>query len=549
MESFSDLWARLPLVRVAIPFVAGMLVAQAMTSMYIFSSLWLTLLCIGFCLIFMGFTIPVRPEKAGGWNSIAGVSLLLLAFVLGFVRYTLGYNQAKQAVPEDNTFVSGTLTIDPQEKARTWALTLRLDDGSQLMVYADKRDWPTERTWTKGERMRVWVSKARPTCPTLPDPNDKEGQFNFYRSYLFFNGVTATCFTPSECCIADSSSKTGSLWREQREMLRREIHWKYGELLDEETASIVEAMTMGEKSGIDRQVKAAFSEAGISHLLALSGFHLSILLTILNLLLMRSWLPMSWQRWMVIVVVPVVWIYTLLVGAPASLVRAAIMCTLLQLSMAWGWTNQLPQSLAAAAIVMLAVKPLMLMQVGFQLSFASMLGIGCIGLPVMRWWKDNSGFWDWHRLLARKHCANTVDAVVAVVVITVAASLFTMPLVAFHFGRMPMLSILSNLGASALSVMLMWGVVIWWLCHLAPPLLPFISMALGWMVQALTGWAEWIAGLPFASVKTRITEWQLLPLYAGLFALLSYPRMRKSAPLFIFLLSLIAFALLRIAGI
>lgn len=549
MESFSNLWARLPLVRVAIPFVAGMLVAQVMTSMYIFSSLWLTLLCCGFCLIFIGFTLPVRPEKAGGRNSLAGISLLLLAFVLGFARYTFGYNQAKQAVPKDNTFVSGSLTTNPQEKARTWALTLRLDNGSQLMVYADKKGWPTESAWTTGDRVKVWVSKPRPTCPTLPDPNDKEGQFTFFRSYLFFNGVTATCFTPSECCMADSSRQEHSLWQEQMETLRQEIHWQYFETLDKETASMVEAMTMGEKSGIDRQVKAAFSEAGISHLLALSGFHLGILLTILNLLLMRSWLPLSWRRRMIIIVVPVVWIYTLLVGAPPSLVRAAIMCTLLQLSMALGWTNQLPQSLAAAAIVMLAVKPLMLMQVGFQLSFASMLGISCMGLPLLEWWQEHSKEWAWHRRLWRWHCAGILGAIVSVTVITVAASLFTMPIVAYHFGRVPLFAVLSNLGASALSVMLMWGVVIWWLCHLWSPILPFASIGLGWVANALTDWAQWVASLPFASVETRITEWQLIPIYTGMLSLLSYPRIRGSAPLFIFLISLIAFALLRLYGI
>ena len=558
--TFTELLDRMPLVKLAVPFIAGMLLARCVMDVWAVSEalLWgagfVLCLCV-FAAFYAGKVAEgkAHQQTAAGWPvMVFGTSFNLLMVVAGFLLFTHAYRSSGDKVPIEGCAVEGVLTGVPQEKAKTWAVSIRLDNGGDLLAYVAKDQWRSDWPWEAGRRVNLTPFYVRPTCPSVPDTSDTSGQFSSYRSYLFYKGVVATCYVfPGGCTLLDTLAATEREqdWTLRAARLRNTMHRLYHEAFEAQTASVVEAMTIGEKASLDRQLKADFATAGISHLLALSGFHLSILLTILNVLLMRFWLPLRLRRTCVLLLIPVVWVYTFFVGAPASLVRAAVMCTLLQVSMAFAWTTQMPNSLAAAALIMLAINPLSLMQVGFQLSFASMLGIACIAQPCMKRW------WDWReekwtsgmdRRWWKAATLSLLGFLLSGVIVTVAASLFTLPLVAFHFGRVPLLSVLSNLLASVLSLLIMWGVVIWWLCTLTGVGTHVVEGGIEWLAGALTGWAERVAGLPLASVSFELQVWELIPLYATLFAALAFSVERRISLLYVCLLSLLAFFLMQL---
>ena len=558
--TFTELLDRMPLVKLAVPFIAGMLVARCVMDVWMVSEalLWIVVfvLCLSVFAAFYAGKVAERKahkQTAAGWPvMVFGVSFNLLMVVAGFMLFTHAYRSSVGKVPQEGCAVEGVLTGVPQEKAKTWAVSVRLDSGSELLAYVAKDQWRGDWPWEAGRRVSLTPFFVRPTCPSLPDSSDVSSHFSSYRSYLFYKGVVATCYVfPGGCTLLDTlaTAERGRDLPFRASLLRNTMHRLYHEAFETQTASVVEAMTIGEKASLDQQLKADFSTAGISHLLALSGFHLSILLTILDVLFMRFWLPLHLRRACVLLLIPVVWVYTFFVGAPASLVRAAVMCTLLQVGMAFAWTTQMPNSLAAAALIMLAINPLSLMQVGFQLSFASMLGIACIAQPCMERW------WDWREEkwtsgMGRRRWQAVVLGPLGVllsgVIVTIAASLFTLPLVAFHFGQVPLLSVLSNLLASFLSLLIMWGVVIWWLCTLTGVGTHVVEGGIEWLVGALTGWAERVAGLPLASVCFELQVWELIPLYAALFAALAFSVARRMSLLYVCLLSLLAFFLMQL---
>lgn len=138
--------------------------------------------------------------------------------------------------------------------------------------------------------------------------------------------------------------------------------------------------------------------------------------------------------------------------------------------------------------------------------------------------------------------------VVVACLITVAASVMTLPLVAYHFGRVPLLSVLANVPGSLLSVLLMWGIVAWWLLGWIAPVAAWLSGLLDWTASALVSWAQWVAGMPCASVDISLSAWELVPVYAFIFALLSYRLVRRPGPLYVALVSVIVLCLMRLMG-
>lgn len=584
------MWQRMPLVRVAMPLVAGMLVGRAVVAVWVADVVSLLLLGALLCVLATMAGVLARgvrpasrplvppanwgvvdgaPRDAFGWqgalHSLAGALLMMFFFVVGFALFQQRYVQVANWCPQEGEIVEGVVVEVPQERARTWAVRLAQTGGGEVMVYVRKSLLTSQETAPPeaspglvtsisalpvGRHVQLRATRVSPTCPSLLEAaGDTADAFAAYHAYLFYRSVVGTMYLHAGTLVATDTLVAGAVhsqsWRERTRGFVRE---RYAAAFSGETAAMVEAMTMGDKSLLDRNVKADFSTAGLSHLLALSGFHLSILLTLLDLLLLRMWLPLGWRRAMVLVVVPVVWCYVWIVGAPASLVRAAIMCSLLQVGMAFGWGTQLVNTLAAAAIVMVAADPLVLMQVGFQLSFAAMLGIACVGRPGLLWWGGHNRRQRWYAQLCRLHVGRVVSMVGAACIITLAASMLTLPLVAYHFGRVPLLSVLANVLGSLLSVLLMWGVVAWWLLGWIVPVAAWIGRGLEWVAGVLTSWARWVAGLPCASVEISLNVWELVPVYAFIFALLYYPLVRRPRPLYVALVSVIVFCLMRLTG-
>jgi competence protein ComEC len=184
-------------------------------------------------------------------------------------------------------------------------------------------------------------------------------------------------------------------------------------------APTVEAVLLGRREYMDPAVRKRFSEAGLSHLLAISGMHVGLIAGSILLLANAMRLP---RRHAIASTLLLVWMYLLVIGAPASALRAGLMISA-------GLTATLLQRpgaaaviVAAAALAILGVRPLAILDPGFQLSFAGVLGILFLRSPLLRLTPEPLQ----HRGIVR----SLTDAFL----VGVAAFLATAPIVAHHFG-------------------------------------------------------------------------------------------------------------------
>ncbi len=202
------------------------------------------------------------------------------------------------------------------------------------------------------------------------------------------------------------------------------------DIFSRDAAMTLRAMLLGDRSGLDTETNLSFRRAGITHLLALSGMHISLLslavLRILKLLCVPN-------HPRIFITILFVLLYSMLVGLPLSILRAAGMTMVLLLGGLIRRERDSVTSLSASVLIILLISPRAIIDIGFWLSVTATLGI-LLALEYRIGYIKKQGFF--FRLLR---------IFVSSLVMTVSASLFTLPIVTFIFGEISLLSIPANL--------------------------------------------------------------------------------------------------------
>lgn len=141
--------------------------------------------------------------------------------------------------------------------------------------------------------------------------------------------------------------------------------------VSEDDATVLGAMLLGDRKSLSREQKMRFREAGVQHLLALSGLHLGIFIGVFSFLFLRR-ARISRRKWTILfAVLAVLWTYCVVAGMPRSLLRAMIMASLYYLSYFAYSYSRVDVNLATTALIMLLIDPSALFDVGTLLSFSA----------------------------------------------------------------------------------------------------------------------------------------------------------------------------------
>lgn len=278
--------------------------------------------------------------------------------------------------------------------------------------------------------------------------------------------------------------------------------------LQDEELAVVAAMTLGDRSLLTAGTRDLYAEAGASHLLALSGLHLGILTGVFSLLLGGPLVRSRW-RWPVsLLTVVCFWCYVCLAGMPTSLLRAAIMSTWFVLTSVLRRQSRPLNNLLLTMFLMLLVWPMCLFDVGAQLSFASVAGI-CICFP----WVQQFFFDRWHLQmfkLDRWHLLTPLR----LLCVSLAAQMFTLPLVMATFHRIPIYGVLFSVLLIPLTTLLMYVALavlvvggVWLSAG------KVLALLLTWLVSAQLWVMRVETSLPYASINdfwSRKAEPQLV---------------------------------------
>lgn len=262
---------------------------------------------------------------------------------------------------------------------------------------------------------------------------------------------------------------------------------KISVLIDEgNSQAITQAMLLGDKSALPRSLKQAFATAGLSHVLAISGLHIGLIFLLLNgLVKPLKRLPYGNQFGQGLVLVALL-SYMFITGAAPAVCRSVLMFGLISLVRMFGKRVSILNILGASALIQLCINPLLLFQLGFQLSYLAVTGI----VALLPWFEriSHTGY-------------RLIDSFYAWIGVSLAATIFTAPLTVSTFGVFPTHFILANILVS----LVVSGAVLTGFVLVLLHWLPGINTALGWLcnqtmalLQTIT---EWVADLPGAQIQ------------------------------------------------
>lgn len=309
------------------------------------------------------------------------------------------------------------LWVDGQVQAVTGVALAQTERFS-----ADRATLTGAGAYAYGDRVRV--AGVLTTPPALPDFS--------YRDYLARFGVRS--LMPQAQVRFISAGQGEPFWQA---LLAFKTHALAvtAQLFPEPQAALLQGIVLGVESNIPAEVKEAFSLTGTSHIVAISGFNIAILVGVFAGLFNR----LAGRTWGLALTLAVIGLFTLLVGAGASVVRAALMGAVGVLGAWLGRPALGLNALAVSVVGMTAVNPLILWDVGFQLSALATLGLMVYATPL----QDTVKGW-----LARRWGATTAERwgglLSDILLTTLAAQITTLPALAYYFRAVSLITFAAN---------------------------------------------------------------------------------------------------------
>jgi competence protein ComEC len=302
-----------------------------------------------------------------------------------------------------------------------------------------------------------------------------------YKRYALFQGITHQLnLKPGEFAVLAGKKKSAiqsALYNVREkilEILRTNIRGG-------KECGLAEALLVGYKDDLDKSLVQSYSNTGVVHIIAISGMHLALIYWLVNLLLKPVGKSKRWKWLKPIIAILVLWSFSLLTGASASVLRAAVMFTFIVCAESFSRKTNIYNTLAASAFFLLCFNPYWLWDVGFQLSYAAVLSIVIFQKPIYNIF----------------YCKNKLlDQVWKLNAVTFAAQLLTTPLSIYHFHQFPCYFFLTNLIAVPLSSLIVLGEILLCTVSFIPSLPVLVGRVLSWLISLMNRYVGSIESLP-----------------------------------------------------
>ena len=346
----------------------------------------------------------------------------------------------------------------------------------------------------KAYRMQIYLPKQADLSPgdtitaryqlrsTLPGGSAESSYFT--SKGIFF---TAKAFRTPDIVTADSLP-----WYGYPALVRESIKNTLRTVFPSDTAGFATALFIGDTDCIDYATDIAFKKSGISHIIAVSGFHVSVLFAVVYVLLGKKRLLAA------VLGIPILIFFAAVAGFSASIMRACIMHSLMILALLFDKEYDPPTALGFAALIMLLLNPWMITNVGFQLSVGCMGGILLFSEKIAEYIMDQAIFSN----LKGKRKKLLLGFALSIGM-TVGATIVVTPLCAYYFGMVSLVGVLTNLLTTWIITLIFYGVMLVYIIALLwTPFGCVLGWIVAWPIRYVLITAKCIESLPLSAVYT-----------------------------------------------
>lgn len=298
-----------------------------------------------------------------------------------------------------------------------------------------------------------------------------------YKAYLKKLHIYHQLYTTNDELLILERDKTSvfgyaSLLRETINLKLEKYNFKPDEL------SIINALILGQRQDISKEIYNSYTQAGAIHILAVSGLHVGIVLLLLNFLFKPIERIKHGKIIKIIIMVILLWCFAVIAGLSASVTRAVTMFSIVAIGMNLKRPSNIYNTLAISIFILLLIKPTFIFHVGFQMSYLAVFAIVWIQPLIYKLWKPKLFL---------------VDKFWQIFAVTIAAQLGVAPISLFYFHQFPSLFFISNLVIIPfLGFILGFGILIIVLA-LLNGLPQFLASAFGYIISLMNDFVTFIS--------------------------------------------------------
>ncbi|OYQ34378.1 hypothetical protein CHU92_11955 [Flavobacterium cyanobacteriorum] len=465
---------RYPVIGITVFFISGIAFAHYMHPGFlpVLSMALLSVISLTIAYFIQSRSITQKP--------FFGLAAWLFTACAGMVAYTLHYapnhssHYSHVLRPGSNTVIRGVVTarLKPNARAEKYYLNIvavenTTASGKVLITV------PTNAAKTMpqvGDKL-VILGELKPISQSL-----NPYQFN-YAQYMACQNVFHQVNLKRNYYIAGRENNFNFYINKFRDKLISSFdRHQY----DATTINIIKALLLGQRQDMDSETTSNYTNAGVVHILAISGLHITVLFYILNILLKPlNRFHKKGKLVQLMAILSFLWLFAFLSGLSASVLRSVVMFSFVSIGMYINRSSGINNSIAVSMLFLLLINPMLLFDVGFQLSYAAVFGIV------------------WLQPLCRKIITirfRMVNYLSDTVLVSLAAQIGVLPLSLYYFNQFPMLFLVANAVVVPVStIVLVTGVIVLILNFVWADAALAAGKLLGLFIELMNRFIAWIA--------------------------------------------------------
>ena len=524
-----SLWSKYPFVRMLIPFALGIWVKVFFTSFQLSESTLTAYMLALFAMTAVAVFVLKSQRVVWLFGAVMAFYLFVAGFALArFHEASVQKDYYRNCEAGAKYYVARVCDC-PSDRGNNVKTQLQLQFqfgdtmpsqavSGRVMAYFRKSDQELELRYGDLVAIPAPVGEVQP--PKNPEEFD-------YRAYLARRGVTGQVFLKEQDWIDLQTNDANPLFAFSYRFRNRLIASLRHCGLEGHELGVAAAILLGYDDFLEDEMRQKYVATGSMHILCVSGMHVGIIYLLASFLLGFLYRK-KWHKTLKnILLMLLIWYYALIAGLSPSILRASMMLSFVIVGELIHRKGFVINSIAASAFILLCVNPYNLFDIGFQLSYAAVIGIVVLQDPVF------------HLIYLRNKLLEKVWQITSV---AIAAQMATLPFTLFYFQQFTTYFWLSNLLMTPISfVVVMGGMLL-----LMVSWIPHVNMIVGQMVwgsiYVMNYLVSWVDGLPFSIIKgLYVSLFEFVLLMAAFVLLLLLVAMRRKRMLFGLLGVMLAF--------
>jgi competence protein ComEC len=503
MQKFGvSYWKRIPFFRLLLPLIAGIIIQFYLP----LNNALLSGCFIAGVLIVLSARL-MKTVKLFRMIWLPGLGLHLTFFALGCLLVNVNNIETNPNWVRHHYHSKDALLVTimepPVEKPKSWKAVANIESliagnttqevSGKVLVYFQK----TASTPVPHYGARVLIK-----VPLQPITNSgNPGAFDYKRFCALQDIHHQVFLRPGDFTILDGTKQH---WFAK--MLFDIRGWVLSTLkkyiCQENEVAVAEALLIGYRDDLDRELVQSYSNTGVVHIIAISGLHLGMIYGMLVFILKPLRRKKRGSIVQALVILFVLWMFTFLAGAVPSILRSAVMFSCIVLGEMFSKKTSIYNTLAVSAFILLMIDPFYLWDVGFQLSFAAVTSIVAFSKYVNNW------FYLENKLLRK---------IWELTAVTLSAQVLTLPVILYHFHQFPNLFLFTNLLIVPLSGLILFAELLLLVISPIPLMAQYIGRGVEWLIWLMNTLIQRTDSIPFAVTDgIQVSVLQSLCIYATL---------------------------------